>query len=111
MNPVRRPAIFAVLPLLFLLGGCITIEGVDQPSTAQPGQTITITVQVEIQPSKDNPADRIYFGFLAPRDWNAAANTTVTFSSDRGNGKMTLVPPDKLAMKGSSGWPASGWCG
>ncbi|MBS1605319.1 MAG: DUF4961 domain-containing protein [Bacteroidetes bacterium] len=106
MNPVKRPTSFSLLSLLSLLAGCITIDRVDQPSTARAGQTITITVQLEIRQSKDNPADRIYFGFLVPRDWNASANTTVTFSSDRGGGKMTLVPPGTTAMKGNSEWPA-----
>jgi hypothetical protein len=105
MNPVRKSAGFGLLSLIFLLAGCITIDGVDQPSTAQPGQIITITVKMEIRQTKDNPADRIFFGFLAPRDWNAGANTTVTFSSDRGDGKMTLVPPGSIAMGGKNGWP------
>jgi len=105
MKPVRRSAGFILLSLLFLLAGCITIDEVDQPSTARSGQNITITVKMEIRQTKDNPADRIYFGFLAPRDWNAAANTTVSFSSDRGDGKMTLVPPGALALKSNNRWP------
>jgi len=106
MNPLRRSVGFILLSPLCLLAGCITIDEVDQPSTAQPGQNITITVKIEVTQSKDNSADRIYFGFLAPRDWNAAANTTVTFSSDRGNGKMTLVPPGALALKSNNRWAA-----
>jgi hypothetical protein len=106
MTPLRKSAGFVLLPLLSLLAGCITIEAVDQPSTAQAGQAITITVQLEIRQSKDNSADRIYFGFLAPRDWHAAAHTAVTYSSDRGSGKMSLVPPGASAMRGNSEWPA-----
>ncbi len=107
MIPVRKKASsFAILMLLCLLAGCITIDEVDQPSTAQPGQTITISVKMQIQQTKDNPKDRIYFGFLAPRDWHATANTTVTYTSDRGDGKMSLVSPDTLAMRGNTAWPA-----
>jgi hypothetical protein len=106
MNNGRRPGIFIVL--LFLSGlipGCITIDEVDQPAVVQAGQTMTITLQIKIPQTQNNPGDRIYFGFLAPRDWNVGKNATVIYTSSRGNGKMSLVPPGVVAKGIDREWP------
>ena len=86
------------------LQGCISLFDIDQPVTAKAGETITITLHVEIPQTKTNPANRIYFGFLVPRDWNAAKNATVTYTSTRGAGKMTPVPSGLLSTGVNQEW-------
>jgi hypothetical protein len=105
-----RRSLKGLVPLMFLaflFSGCISIDEVIQPLIAKAGETITITVHVEIRQTKTNNAERIIFGFLAPRHWNVAKNSKITYSSNRGDGKMTLVPPGVLATGFDREWPAT----
>ena len=108
MNLCRRSAAFVVLLLLCVsFSGCIKIDEVIQPLIVNSGQTIAIMVHVEIHQTKANQANQLIFGFLAPRDWDAAKNTTITYSSSRGDGKMTLASPGVVATGFDNTWPAT----
>jgi hypothetical protein len=106
MNSLRNLKLFTFLLLLsFVSPGCKFIDNVVQPISAKAGETITIMVNATIPQTKTSPANRIIFAYLVPRDWNAAANSVITYTSGRGNGKMTLMPPGKPATGFDRDWP------
>jgi hypothetical protein len=77
------------------------ITGVDQPDTAKVGQNVAIKVHVSIPTAGDGGPDYLIFGFLVPKGWKAAQNTTVTYNSAAlGGGAMTLIPESSLPKNG-----------
>jgi hypothetical protein len=94
--------------LILILTQCIDIDGVDQPDTIQSGDMLTAIVHVHIKSAKDVVASRLVVGFLAPKKWNASANATLSYTSNFGNGSMSLVPPGSQPA-GSTGmdWPTA----
>jgi hypothetical protein len=106
MNFARRHTGFSIVLLLSLLfSGCITIDEVVQPSIVNVGQTIAITMHVKIPQTRDRKTNRVIFAFLAPRDWNVGMHSTITYSSDKGEGKMTLIPPGVVFAGFDKDWP------
>jgi hypothetical protein len=83
------------------------ITGVDQPSVATVGQVVPITVHIDIPTAGNGGPDYLIFGFLVPKGWKAAQNTTITYKSETlGNGNMVLVPNTTLAKNGGGlNWP------
>ncbi|GAB2686343.1 DUF4961 domain-containing protein [Mucilaginibacter koreensis] len=82
------------------------INSVDQPSTATVGSTVPITVHISIPTVGDGGPDYLIFGFLVPKGWQASKNTTITYTSPRGNGTMTLIPNTVIAKNGGGlNWP------
>lgn len=71
------------LPLVFLfVTSCFDITGVTQPSSAELGDTITITVDVHFDSeNEDQNYKYLRFGMLAPISWDIANNATVRFDS------------------------------
>lgn len=92
----------AVLTLGIILACCgEKITGLDQPNTATVGQNVTITVHFTIETAGDGNSNYLIFGFLVPKGWKAAQNTTVTYdSADLGGGTMTLIPENSLPKNG-----------
>ena len=92
------------LPLVFLfVTSCFDITGVTQPSSAEVGETITITVDVnfDVEDQTNQNYKFLVFGMLAPKSWDLASNATVRFdspievSTDRpGSGNMILDDED-----------------
>ena len=66
------------LPLVFLfVTSCFDITGVTQPSSAELGDTITITVDVHFDSeNEDQNYKYLRFGMLAPISWDIANNAT-----------------------------------
>lgn len=94
--------------LTLILAHCIFLNDVDQPSTAKAGETITATMHVRIDPAENRSGARLVIGFLAPKAWKAAANTTVTYTSNRGNDDMVPVPASVIAPNsGNLTWSAA----
>jgi len=83
------------------------ITGVDQPAAATVGETVPITVHIDIPTVGDGGPDNLIFGFLVPKGWKAAQNTTITYTSPTlGDGVMTLIPNTTLAKNGGGlNWP------
>ena len=84
-----------------------TITGIDQPDTATVGSVVPITVHVNIPTAGNGGPDYLIFGFLVPKGWKAAQNTTITYTSPTlGNGSMVLIPNTTLAKNGGGlNWP------
>ncbi|WP_158534904.1 DUF4961 domain-containing protein [Mucilaginibacter hurinus] len=94
--------VFAVI--LFSIGiiqSCVDdIDPVDgvEPQTAKVGEVITINLLVKIKSEAlgDFDPSNLYIGFLVPRSWRATQgnNTTITYTSDLGNGRFVLLSDD-----------------
>lgn len=83
-----------ILLMALFMVTCVEFEkGIDGPETAQAGETITFTVHPYIHSDENRENVRMIIGFLAPTSWDAAKNTTVTYTSDAEQGvqKMSLV--------------------
>ncbi|PWV49114.1 DUF4961 domain-containing protein [Chitinophaga sp. S165] len=93
---------------LLLLAGCVFLEGVDQPTNPKPGEDMTIVMHTRIDVADGGRSGtRLIIGFLAPKDWQATANTSITFTTTTyGNGKMVPVPSSVIATNGEN-WPAA----
>jgi len=102
----RRHGKFALFfCLAFLMAQCFTIVSVDQPTTATAGSTINVTLQAEIVPAFDLTDMRLVTAVLVPKSWSAGANTTITFTSNKGNGTMSLIPSNVTAPSSANTWP------
>lgn len=73
-----------VLPFIFLfVTGCFLITGVDQPTSVNAEDTMTITVNVAFDSeSNDASYKTLLFGMLVPKSWDAAHNSTIRYDSD-----------------------------
>jgi hypothetical protein len=91
--------------MALLMAQCFSIVSVDQPEGAVAGEEITVTLSVEIDPSADLNNQRVVAAILVPKSWNAAAHTTITYTSSRGNGTMSLIPSGQTAPNSTLSWP------
>jgi len=85
----------ALVGLGIFLTCCLTeITNVDQPIVANAGDIIPITTRDSVLTNIDGGPDvaNFVFGILMPTGWNAAANTTVSYTSNLGDGNMELMP-------------------
>ncbi|RYE30935.1 MAG: DUF4961 domain-containing protein [Sphingobacteriaceae bacterium] len=82
------------------------IISIVQPDTAVVGSTASITVRVNLSTVGGGGPDFFIFGFLVPKGWNASKNTTITYTSNIGDGVMQLIPNTTLAKNGGGlNWP------
>lgn len=104
LKNIKNSRYFKSLKLLFLalfLTQCLTLQSVTQPSTGKAGEILTAVVQTQIRPAADESGSRLIIGFLAPKSWNARVNTTMTYTSNIGNGTMSRVPANLTPDGGS----------
>ncbi len=100
-----RACAFLILGIILACCGEV-ITGVDQPDSATVGSTVPITVHIDIPTVGSGGPDYLIFGFLVPKGWAAAQNTTVTYTSPLGNGNMTLIANTVVAKNGGGlNWP------
>jgi hypothetical protein len=89
---------------------CVFIDGVQYESTLKAGEDATFTVNMHIEGWGTNGTSLI-FSLLAPKSWNAAANTTVTYTETYNPGvqqTMSLIPAETspTAQQGKT-WAAA----
>ena len=98
---------YGIVLFLLLLAGCVFLDGVDEPSAAKAGEEMTITMHNRIDVADGGRTGvRLIIGFLAPKSWAAAANSTITYTTTSyGNGKMVPVP--SAVLVGGLPWPAA----
>jgi hypothetical protein len=88
-----------LISFLFLtLTYCITITSVIQPSTAIVGETINVTLNIDVRAAEDS-AQNIILGVLVPRRWNIESNTVATYNSTNGSGSFSLAPNQTLSSQ------------
>jgi hypothetical protein len=99
-----------VVVLAFLAITCVFIDGVDYDSSVKAGETATFTVHVTIDGQSTVTNTRMVIGFLSPKSWKVAQNTTLTYTSDIDAGvqTMSLIPAGTMP-KNSPGqtWSAA----
>lgn len=93
---------------LFLLAGCVFLDGVDQPTAPKPGEDMTITMHTRVDVADGGRSGvRLIIGFLAPKNWQAGSSANITYTTNTyGNGKMVPVPASVEAANGQN-WPAA----
>lgn len=86
------------------LAQCFFIDGTNQPATVGVNEPFTVEVDVRVTGKDGNT---LVFGFLVPRAWRAAENTTVSFTSTIGNSSMSPMPPEELEADNEEPWVAA----
>jgi hypothetical protein len=93
--------------IVIIISCSITITGVVQPASVNGGQTLDVTLNANIS-TNTSQTSNLMVAVLVPKIWNAAANATVTFTSDisSGNQAMTVIP-NSTPAPGANGlnWP------
>jgi len=89
--------------LVVLAGACIFLDELEYPETATAGETVTFSMTVRIEPAEDAGNERLVVGYLVPKSWDAANNTTVTYTSNLDEGVKTasLIPEGNLPKSGN----------
>ena len=89
------PGNITIVIIALLVMTCMAITDVIRDDSVKAGEVTVFTVKVEIRPNGSATGTRLIAAFLAPKSWNAAANTTVTYTSgtyENGVQTMSLVP-------------------
>jgi hypothetical protein len=97
---VKTGFIGLLLAMLTVIS-CVYLDSVDYESTLTAGEEATFTVNMHIEGWGTNGTSLI-FSFLAPKSWNAAANTTVTYTETYNPGvvqTMSLLPVETAPSK------------
>lgn len=84
--------IFIVFAALIITACVSTITIISQQSLVIPGDTAHMVVALQWSATNYDRNDRQVVGICVPKSWNAAHNTTMTYTSDVGNGNMVLIP-------------------
>jgi hypothetical protein len=104
----RKGLLYGSLTVLaFLLVQCgLVLNGVDAPDHGEANQGVTFTMHCGIQPriTSGTYTTKLIIGFLAPKSWNAAQNTTVSFTSPIGQSPMSVIPPTELEPHTNLPW-------
>ena len=94
-KPYRR-YIYLLLFVAFaglIITACVsTISIISQDAQVTPGDSAHMEVALQWAVINYDRTDRQVVGICVPKSWNAASNTTMTYTSDVGNGKMVLIP-------------------
>ncbi len=97
-----------VILIALFLTRCFDIISFEQPETAIAGETISIKLDIEVLEDKFNPGNvsgtRPVVGFLAPKSWNAGANTVINITSDVYNSTMSPMMEGAIEAKGGKPW-------
>jgi hypothetical protein len=85
-------ALFIVFAGLVIAACVSTITILNQDSSVTPGDTAHMVINLQWASTNYDRNDRQIVGICVPKGWNAAQNTTMTYKSDVGDGKMVLIP-------------------
>ncbi|MBE9585812.1 DUF4961 domain-containing protein [Mucilaginibacter sp. JRF] len=88
---------------ILMLTNCeFLITSIQQPETANAGDVITVTLKAEFNDLAAY-SKKIIVGILAPKSWKLGQNTTITYTSSKGNGRLTLIPSTEVAASAKNG--------
>lgn len=94
----KKKVIVALLLFMFLFTMCITIVTVTQPSSANVGETINVTLDINVR-AAENKSHNIILGVLVPKSWDIESNTVATYTSVNGSGSFTVAPNQSLSQQ------------
>ena len=91
----------ALVVLAVIITCCsVSITSVQQPSTAIAGDSVTVRINVAMGDPVNNVEDPYLANYvicvLAPKGWKLGENTRITYTSNKGNGVMRLMPAEVL---------------
>jgi hypothetical protein len=95
-----RPASIACLiiaAVVCCLSSCIFFDNILQPASVTAGNLANITLSVRMQPNEDIKDTHFIFAFLVPSVWTEAHNASITYTSNKGSGKMIALPQNNIA--------------
>jgi hypothetical protein len=106
----KRIFIFLGLVVVIFLAECgLKALTVDVPKSGNANEISTFVLHCGAEPRINtsvppaNYTTRLIIGMLVPKDWHAAENTVVTFTSPKGNGTMSVIPAaEKESVSGLS---------
>jgi hypothetical protein len=105
------PGNIIIVIIAALVMTCMSITAVIRDDSVKAGEVTVFQVKVEIRPNGSATGTRLIMGFLAPKSWNAAANTTVTYTSgtyENGVQTMSIVPAGTVPKDfPDQAWPAA----
>ena len=110
-NQSMRLALAAIIS--FLVIGCVYIDSVSviqtydgkEVSYAHANDKATFTIKGHIECKAEVKGTNFVIGFLAPKSWNVAANTKVTYKCDLADDhslvyNMSIIPASSLPKNG-----------
>lgn len=86
---------------------CVFLDSVDQASSVRAGETFEATLTAHVNSAEARNNVRFVIGVLLPRSWQAAGNTTITYTSDFGNGDFVQIPGSVRAPNSGNNLPWS----
>jgi hypothetical protein len=105
------PGNIVIVIVALLVMTCVYLDDVEMDESVKAGAVTVFTMKVRIEPAESSDGDRMVIAFLAPKSWNAAANTTVTYTSgtyETGVQTMSLIPAGTVPKNNpSQTWPAA----
>ena len=110
-NKSLRHKIYFALFIVFaglVISACVsTITVLSQESSAKPGDTAHMVINLQWAGINYDDSYREVVGICVPKSWNAARNTTMTYKSDVGDGKMIVIPDGVVEPTNKLPYPAS----
>ncbi len=106
----RRPQVskWGILILLTIsLVCCVFLDGVEQPESINAGETFEATLRARVDAAQDRTNVRFIIGVLVPRSWQAGENTSISYTSNFGNGEFVRIPNSVRAANSGNNlnWP------
>jgi hypothetical protein len=109
-KPYRR-FLYLLLFLSFaglIITACVsTLTIVSQDPLVTPGDSTHMVIALQWTQTNYDRTDRQVVAICVPKVWKAALNTTMTYKSDVGDGKMVLIPDGIAEPSSKLSYPAA----
>lgn len=83
---------------------------VEVPESGNANEVATFTLHSGAEPRIEGSGTyttQLLVGIMVPRSWNARENTTVSFTSPKGGGVMSIIPDSEMEPVSGLSWPAA----
>ncbi|WP_207534565.1 DUF4961 domain-containing protein [Desertivirga arenae] len=111
LKNIKLVLFFAGLVLVVFLANCgLTPLTIEVPSVVNANEVATFILNCGTEPriaNTDPPyTSKLIVGFMVPKSWKAAQNTTVELiSSEKGNSTLVLIPSAEKEAASGLAWP------
>lgn len=86
-----------IMAIVCCLSSCIFFDNILQPTRVVAGDMANFTLSVRMKPNEDINNTHFVFAFLVPSLWTQAQNASITYTSNKGDGKMIAMPQNNIA--------------
>lgn len=107
---IRKVLISFGVAVVLFLGACVYLRSVSIPDHGTANEVSTFTMHCFAWPRISGGGSaqaQLVVGFLAPKDWNVGKNSTVTYTSPKGDGTMSLMPAGTKEITSGLEWPSA----